>query len=106
VALAKDEIMKEVRNLLRELKKRHHIREAYLFRSYARGNPKEYSDLDIALVLGSIGDGSPFDETFQIFHEVQRHNSLFEVVCFREDEFAEGDTTVLRHIRREGMKIL
>lgn len=103
VALAKDEIIKEVKDLLLELKKRHDIREAYLFGSYARGNPKEYSDVDIALILGSIGvgihpfgNGTPFDETFQIFHEVQRHNSLFEVVCFREEEFIKGETTLLR----------
>ena len=83
MGLAKDEIIKEVKNLLLELKKRYDIKEAYLFGSYARGSPKEYSDVDIALVLGSIGDGSPFDETFEIFHEVQQHNSLFEVVCFR-----------------------
>jgi len=41
-----------------------------------------------------------------VWKSLQRYNSLFEVVCFREDEFAEGDTTVLQHIRREGIKIL
>ena len=112
VALAKDEIIKEVKDLLFELKKRYDIREAYIFGSYARGNPKEYSNVDIAVVLGlrsrrgSFRDGSPFDETFEIFHEVQQHNSLFEVVCFREEEFSKGETTLSRYIKREGIKIL
>ena len=106
-------LIEDVRNLLLRLEKEHDIKEAYLFGSYARGNPKEYSDVDIALVLGSFrvgihpfGNGSPFDETFEIFHEVQRYNSLFEVVCLREEEFSKGDTTLSRHIKREGIKIL
>jgi predicted nucleotidyltransferase len=106
VALTKDEIIEDVKVLLFELRKRYDIKEAYLFGSYARGNPKECSDVDIALVLGSFRDGSPFDETFEIFHEVQRHNSLLEVVCLREEEFSKGDTTLSRHIKSEGIRIL
>ncbi len=106
MALTKNEIIADVKNLLLKLRKRYDIKEAYLFGSYARGNPKEYSDVDIALVLGSFRDGSPFDETFEIFHEVQRYNSLFEVVCLREEEFSKEDTTLSRHIKREGIKIL
>lgn len=112
MALTNDEIIEDLKGLLLQLKGRYDIKEAYLFGSYARGNPKEYSDVDIALVLGlqsrrgSFRDGSPFDETFEIFHEAQQHNSLFEVVCFREEEFCKGDTTLSRHIKREGIKIL
>lgn len=113
MALKKDEVIEDVKRLLLQLRKRYDIREAYLFGSYARGRPKEYSDVDIAIVLGSIGvgihpfgNGSPFDETFEIFHKVQQHNSLFEVVCFREVEFAREETALIRHVRRDGIRIL
>jgi len=106
VALTKDEIIQEVKPLLVDLKKRHDIKEAFLFGSYARGNPGEYSDVDVALVLGSVRNGSPFDEIFEIFHEAQRHDSRLEVVCFREEEFSRGDTTLSRYIKREGVRIL
>ena len=106
MALTKDQMIEDIRNLLLELKKKYNIKEAYLFGSYARGNPGKESDVDIAVVLGSFRDGAPFDESFEIFHEVQRHNSLFEVVCFQEEEFSKWDTTLSRHIKREGIKIL
>ncbi len=105
MALAKDQIIEDVRSLLLRLREKHDIKEAYLFGSYARGNPSTHSDVDIAIVLGAFRDGGPFDESFEIFHEVQEYNSLFEVVCFREEEFAKEDTTVIQHIRREGIKI-
>ena len=113
MGLKKDEIIEDLKGLLLQLKRRYDIKEAYLFGSYAGGTPKEYSDVDIALVLGSFrvgihsfGNGSPFDETFEIFHEVQRHNSLFEAICFQQEEFSSGDTLLVRHIKREGIKIL
>lgn len=102
----KDVILKDIKNVLVELAKEHDIKAAYVFGSYARGNPSEQSDVDVALVLGSIRDGSPFDERFEIFHKIQKHNSLYEVVCFREDEFAKGDEELVRRIWREGIRIL
>lgn len=106
MALTKDQIIKDIRDLLLQLREKHDIKGAYLFGSYARGNPSTHSDVDVAVVVGSLRDGSPFDESFEIFHEVQQYNSLFEVVCFREDEFVKEDTVLLEHIRREGIKIL
>jgi predicted nucleotidyltransferase len=101
-----NEAIKGVRELLQELAKKHDIKSAYVFGSYAKGNPSVHSDIDIAVVLGSIRDGSPFDERFEIFHEIQEHNSLYEAICFLEDEFGREDETLIRHIKREGIKIL
>jgi len=106
MALTKDEVVEEVRRCLIQLKKKHDIKEGYLFGSFARGNPREYSDVDIAVVLGSVRDGSPFDERFEIFHEMQEYNSLFEVVCFEEDEFRKEETMLAKYIRHEGIRIL
>jgi predicted nucleotidyltransferase len=101
-----NEAIEGVRELLQELAKKHDIKSAYIFGSYARGNPGVNSDIDIAVVLGSIRDGSPFDERFEIFHEVQQHNSLYETICFLEDEFVREDEALIKHIKREGIKIL
>jgi predicted nucleotidyltransferase len=95
-----------VRQLLQELAKKHDIKSAYIFGSYARGNPGVNSDIDIAVVLGSIRNGSPFDEKFEIFHKIQKHNSLYEAICFLEDEFVREDEALIKHIKREGIKIL
>ena len=106
MAYSRDQIISDLKNLVLELKKRHDIRAAYLFGSHARGNPGRYSDVDIAIVLGPYRDGSPMDERFEIFHEVQQRNSLFEVLCLTEDEFKNGEMLIVRHIKNEGIRIL
>jgi predicted nucleotidyltransferase len=103
---SRDQIISDLKGLLLELKKDHDIREAYLFGSYARGNPGEHSDIDVAVVLGAFRDGSPLDERFEIFHWVQGRNSFIEVVCLTEDEFRAGEITLVRHIKREGIRII
>lgn len=106
MALARVQIVRELRGLLLELKKKHDIRRAYLFGSYARNTPKEYSDIDVAIVLGTFRDGGPMDERFEIFHEVQERNALYEVVCLTEEEFTEGELALVQHIKREGIPVL
>jgi len=102
----RDRIIQDVRALLLELKKEHDIKAAFLFGSHARGTSAGYSDIDVAVVLGSFKDGSPFDERFDIFHEVQQRNSLIEVVCLSEIEFNKGEEMLVRHIKREGIRII
>ncbi len=106
MADTRNQIISALKHLVLDLKKSHDIREAYLYGSYARNNPTRYSDVDIALVLGTFRDGSPMDERFEIFHEVQQHNSQFEVLCLTEEEFNDGDMPIVRHIKREGIRIL
>lgn len=105
MAHSRDEVVRELKNLVLELKKSHDIREAYLFGSYARNNPGPHSDVDIAIIVGTFRDGSPMDERFDIFHEVQEKNSLFEVVCLTQDEFSNEEMLLVRHIRQEGIRI-
>ena len=102
---SKDEIINKVKNIFNNLTKRHSIKEVYIFGSYSKGNMSEYSDIDIAVVLDKIRGGSPFNEAFEIFHEVQKQNSLFEVVCFTETEFFNEEQDVIKHIKKDGIKI-
>ncbi len=101
-----NEAIKDVKEVVLELARKHPIKSAYIFGSYARGNPHADSDIDIAVVLESVRDGSPFDERFEIFHELQEHNSLYETVCFLESEFLREDETLIKHIKGEGIRIL
>ncbi len=101
----KDEIKVNARNIILSLIKNHSIKAAYIFGSYSKGNATEYSDIDVAVVLDKIRNGSPFNEAFEIFHEVQKQNSLYEVVCFSETEFINEEDYLIRHIKKEGIKI-
>ncbi len=102
---SKDEIINNARNIINNLTKKHNIKAAYIFGSYSKGNASEYSDIDVAIVLDKIRNGSPFNESFEIFHEVQKQNSLFEVVCFSEIEFINEEENLIKHIKKEGIKI-
>jgi predicted nucleotidyltransferase len=83
MALSKDEVIKIAIGFLDLIRKNYDVRQAYLFGSFAKGVAKDYSDVDLAIILGSqeVSGESPFDEKFKIFHEGQKYNSLLEVVC-------------------------
>ncbi len=108
MALSKDEVIKSTKTLLTRLSRKHNIKQAYLFGSHAKGNPKEYSDIDVAVVLGNARrfNDSVFDEKFQIFHEAQEFNSFFEVVCFDRSEFSGKKSTLANYVKQEGVRIL
>ena len=101
----KDEIINDARNIINNLLSKHKIKAAYIFGSYSKRNATEYSDVDVAIILDKIRNGSPFNESFEIFHEVQKQNSLFEVVCFSEMEFVNEVDDLIKHIKKEGIKI-
>ncbi|MEM2983478.1 MAG: nucleotidyltransferase domain-containing protein [Candidatus Bathyarchaeia archaeon] len=67
MALSKDEVIKLVKEFIHILRQEHDVQEVYLFGSYAKGIAKDYSDIDLAVVLGSLDKSSPppFDEYFK-----------------------------------------
>jgi predicted nucleotidyltransferase len=108
MALSKDEVIKIANGFLALLRKKYDIREAYLFGSFAKDMAKTYSDVDLAIVLGSLDvtQESPFGDDFKIFHEAQNYNSLLEVVCFTQEEFDQNGGSLVRLIKKEGIKLV
>ena len=108
MALSKDEVIKIVNGFLELLRQKHDVRKVYLFGSFAKDMAKDYSDVDLAIVLGSldISERSPFNEAFDIFHEAQNYNSLLEVVCFVQEEFDQDDGALIRRIKKEGIRLV
>ena len=82
MVLSKDAVVKVANGFPELIRKKHDVRLAYIFGLFAKGMEKDYSDVDSAIVLGSLtgSEGSPFDENFEIFHEAQKYNSILEVV--------------------------
>jgi predicted nucleotidyltransferase len=108
MALSKDEVIKIANGFLDLLRQKHDVREAYLFGSFAKGMEKDYSDVDLAVVLGALdtSSDSPFDEKFRIFHEAQKYNSLLEVVCFLQEEFDRNGGALVKLIKKEGIRLI
>ena len=108
MALSKDEVIKIVNGFLELLHQKHDVREVYLFGSFAKDTAKDHSDVDLAVVLGSldISESSPFNEAFDTFHEAQNYNSLLEVICFVQEEFDRDDGALIRRIKKEGIRLV
>jgi predicted nucleotidyltransferase len=108
MALSKDDVIGIAKGFLEILQQKHDVRQAYLFGSFARGTAKDYSDVDLAIVLGSLNlqDEPPFDENFRIFHEAQRYNSRLEVVCFDQEDFDQDGGALVRLIKKEGIRLV
>jgi predicted nucleotidyltransferase len=105
MALSKNEVMSLVQRFLKDCAKKNDVKGAYLFGSFAKGTAGEYSDIDLAVVTGSLrrsGDAL-CDEEFEIFHEAQQYDSRLEVVSFTEDEFRRDFSTLCRMIKQEGI---
>ena len=108
MALSKDGVIKIVQEFIQLLRQHHDVREVYLFGSFAKGTAKEYSDVDLAVVLGRVDQSiDPLNnEFFKIFHEAQKWNSLLEVICFNKEEFDKDGGALVRQIKKEGIKLV
>lgn len=106
MAYTQDKAIGLAKFFLRQASKKHPIRAAYLFGSYARGTQSGYSDIDVAVVFGKIAHAEKYyEETLDIFHEAQEYNSLLEILCFREDEFEKDGGAIVAQIKKEGVRI-
>jgi hypothetical protein len=108
MAMSEDEVIRMAKKFLDQVCGKYDARGAYLFASFAKRTPADYSDVDLAIILGShrISEESAFDESFMIFHEAQEFNSRLEVVCFPQEEFDQDGAALARQIKKEGIKLL
>ena len=91
MALSEDQLAKIIKGFIMELKREIPIKEVILFGSYARGNPKEYSDIDLA-VISDWFEGKPKIKNMQYLSRIAAaYNSLIEALPFTEQEYRNLD---------------
>jgi len=91
MALSEDQVAKIIRGFIAELKREIPIKEFILFGSYAKGDPKEYSDIDLAVVSDWF-EGKPKIENMQYLSRIAAaYNSLIEALPFTEEEYRNLD---------------
>ncbi len=92
-----DEFIKEVQT--------HQINiiNAYLYGSYAKGKPREDSDIDIALISPDFSGNRYFD-TLKIIPYRRKIDSRIEPVTFKPADFDEADPLVFE-IKKTGIKV-
>lgn len=91
MVLSEDQVTKIIRGFILELRREIPIKEIILFGSYAQGNPKEYSDIDLA-VISDWFKGKPKIENMQYLSRIAAaYNSLVEALPFTEEEYRNID---------------
>jgi len=92
MALSEDQINEIIKGFIKKLKQEIPIKEIILFGSYAYGNPKEYSDIDLA-VISDWFEGRSRIENMQYLSRISaRYNTLVEALPFTEKEYGNIDT--------------
>ena len=106
MALSEDKLIDIISGFYAELKQEIPIKALILFGSYARGNAKEYSDIDLA-VISDWFEGKPKIESMQYLSRIAAaYNSLIEALPFTEDEYTNLDKrSFLASIIKTGRKI-
>lgn len=83
------------------------LRGLYLFGSYARGDFREDSDVDVLIVLaGDVNPGAEISRSNQIVSDIcLRYDLLISTVPTAEDWFNRQIEPLYGNIRREGVPV-
>jgi predicted nucleotidyltransferase len=91
VDLSEDQLNEIIKGFILRLRQEIPIKEIILFGSYAHGNPKKYSDIDLA-VISDWFEGRPKIENMQYLSRIAAsYNSLIEALPFTEKEYRKLD---------------
>ena len=103
MALKRNEVIKIAKNLVMTLSKKITVRAAYLFGSYAKGNPGEFSDIDIAIVSPQF-KGIRFYDIKMLIPLLRGYSNLIEIHPFKTTEFNKKNFFI-REIISNGIKL-
>jgi len=104
MVVAAGSAVEAVRRYIQELQRNNiPIQGAVIFGSYAKGDPKEESDIDIALVSTAF-TGDRFEDRRKIVPLRRKIDNRIEPIPFRPEDFEEGGNLV-DEIKKTGKAI-
>ena len=105
MALSKDRLDQIIDGFISRLTSEIDVEEVILFGSYAQGNPKEYSDIDLAIISDWFRE-KPHIESMQYLSRLAAdYNSLVEALPFTLEEYKNLDKrTFLASIVKSGLR--
>lgn len=95
-----DEFKTEVRRLYGE-----RVTDIILYGSYARGEARDESDIDVMVVLrGAVAPGREIDRMIDVITDLNlKYGVLLAVVPVSEEKFLRVNSPLLLNVRREGI---
>jgi hypothetical protein len=104
MAVATDSAIEAVKRYIKELQRNNiPIQGAFIFGSHAKGNPKEESDIDVALISTAF-TGDRFEDRRKIIPLRRKIDSRIEPMPFRPEDFQKGGILV-DEIKKTGKAI-
>jgi predicted nucleotidyltransferase len=105
MALSEDRIDKIVRGFISRLTSEIAVEEVILFGSYAHGNAKEHSDIDLAIISDWFRDKTRIENMQYLSRVAANYNSLIEALPFTPEEYRNLDNrTFLATIVKTGRR--
>ncbi len=97
-------IIEEFKTKLRELYGKK-LKNIILYGSWARGDAKEHSDIDLAVLLeGDVNPGREIDRMIEIITDLQlRYNTLISVYPVSMKNYRSINSPLLMNLHREGI---
>ena len=107
--MSKDEVLKIVKELHEKLDEIYgeRLKGVYLYGSYARGDAREDSDIDVAVVLaGPVRRGEELNRTKTIIPDFGlKENCLIMPLFLSEEQFRERRLDIVQFIAEEGIPV-
>ena len=104
MAVTTDSAIKLVKRYIQELKRNNIlIQEAIIFGSYAKGNPKEESDIDVALISTAF-TGDRFEDRRKIVPLRRNIDNRIEQIPFWPEDFYD-DGSFADEIKKTGKAV-
>lgn len=103
MAVSKDKLDKIIAGFISRLESEIPVEEVILFGSYAHGNAKEHSDIDLAIISDWFQDKKHIENMQYLSRIAADYNSLIEALPFTAEEYRESDKrTFLASIVKNG----
>jgi predicted nucleotidyltransferase len=105
MALSEDRIEKIVKGFISRLTTEIAVEEVILFGSYAQGNAKEYSDIDLAIISDWFLNKTHIENMQYLSRVAAEYNTLIEALPFTVEEYRKMDKrTFLASIVKNGRR--
>ena len=98
------EILKEFKEEIEKLYGKR-LKAIILYGSWARGEAKDESDIDLLIVLkGKVIPGKEIDRMIDIITEINlKYGALISIYPVSEEDYSTVNSPLLMNVRREGM---
>lgn len=103
----KPEVRKEIERYIKNLKKHNlHIKKVILFGSFAGGEGKKWSDIDLCVVSPDFKDAWQASEFLWKYRDIKDVRYVIEPLGFPEKEFThDKDDFLIQNIKRSGVEV-